>query len=171
MARSVSRPRVGRFGIWIGFGVLLAVLPWIFRSSLALTMLSQMGYLVIICLSYNILLGQGGMLSFGHAVYAGLGSFLAVHAMNLAGKGTFYIPLSLIPLVGGLSGLFFAVLFGYVTTKKAGTTFAMITLGVGELVFAMSLMFPEFFGGEGGITTNRAYGKPVFGISFGPQIQ
>jgi branched-chain amino acid transport system ATP-binding protein len=73
--------------------------------------------------------------------------------------------------VGGLSGLFFAVLFGYVTTKKAGTTFAMITLGVGELVFAMSLMFPEFFGGEGGITTNRAYGKPVFGISFGPQIQ
>ena len=47
----------------------------------------------------------------------------------------------------------------------------MITLGVGELVFAMSLMFPEFFGGEGGITTNRSYGKPVFGISFGPQIQ
>ena len=50
-------------------------------------MLSQMGYLVIICLSYNILLGQGGMLSFGHAVYTGLGSFLAVHAMNAATAG------------------------------------------------------------------------------------
>ena len=47
------------------------------------------------------------------------------------------------PLVGGLAGLFFAVLFGYVTTKKSGTTFAMITLGIGELVAAMSLMFPE----------------------------
>ena len=162
---------VGRWLLWTLYALLLIAAPLMFKSSLALTMLSQAGYLVIICLSYNILLGQGGMLSFGHAVYAGLGSFLAVHAMNLAGKGTFYIPLSLIPLVGGLSGLFFAVLLGYVTTKKAGTTFAMITLGVGELVFAMSLMFPEFFGGEGGITTNRAYGKPVFGISFGPQIQ
>ncbi|MES2511497.1 MAG: branched-chain amino acid ABC transporter permease [Pseudomonadota bacterium] len=162
---------VGRWILWSLYALLLIAAPMMFKSSLALTMLSQAGYLVIICLSYNILLGQGGMLSFGHAVYAGLGSFLAVHAMNMAAKGTFYIPLPLIPLVGGLSGLFFAALLGYVTTKKAGTTFAMITLGVGELVFAMSLMFPEFFGGEGGITTNRAYGKPVLGITFGPQIQ
>jgi len=162
---------VGRWVLWSLYALLLAVAPMLFKSSLALTMLSQAGYLVIICLSYNILLGQGGMLSFGHAVYAGLGSFLAIHAMNLASSGRFYIPLSLIPVIGGLAGLFFAALLGYVTTKKAGTTFAMITLGVGELVFAMSLMFPEFFGGEGGITTNRAYGKPFMGISFGPQIQ
>ena len=162
---------IGRWLVWSLYALLLLAAPLLFKSSLALTVLSQAGYLVIICLSYNILLGQGGMLSFGHAVYAGLGSFLAIHAMNLAASGKFYIPLSLIPLVGGLSGLFFAVLLGYVTTKKAGTTFAMITLGVGELVFAMSLMFPEFFGGEGGITTNRSYGKPVLGITFGPQIQ
>ncbi|CAN5495361.1 hypothetical protein BH10PSE16_BH10PSE16_16260 [soil metagenome] len=160
-----------RWVVWTLYALLLTALPLMFKSSLALTMLSQAGYLVIICLSYNILLGQGGMLSFGHAVYAGLGSFLAIHAMNLAASGRFYIPLSLIPLVGGLSGLFFAALLGYVTTKKAGTTFAMITLGVGELVFAMSLMFPGFFGGEGGITTNRAYGQPFMGITFGPQIQ
>jgi len=162
---------VGRWVIWGLYALLLAVAPMLFKSSLSLTMLSQAGYLVIICLSYNILLGQGGMLSFGHAVYVGLGSFLAIHAMNLAAKGAVYIPLPLIPMIGGLAGLFFAALLGYVTTKKAGTTFAMITLGIGELVFAMSLMFPEFFGGEGGITTNRAYGKPLFGLSFGPQIQ
>ncbi len=162
---------LGRWVVWTLYALLLAAAPLLFKSSLSLTMLSQAGYLVIICLSYNILLGQGGMLSFGHAVYAGLGSFLAIHAMNLAASGRFYIPLPLIPLVGGLAGLFFAALLGYVTTKKAGTTFAMITLGVGELVFAMSLMFPEFFGGEGGITTNRAYGQPVWGITFGPQIQ
>ena len=47
----------------------------------------------------------------------------------------------------------------------------MITLGVGELVAAMALMFPEFFGGEGGITTDRVYGTPFFGITFGPAIQ
>jgi branched-chain amino acid transport system permease protein len=81
------------------------------------------------------------------------------------------MPVTLIPLVGGLAGMFFGMLFGYVTTKKSGTTFAMITLGMGELVFACSLMFPEFFGGEGGISTNRVYGEKFLGISFGPQIQ
>eukprot|EP01041_Mallomonas_annulata_P038912 gene38912-62500_t len=118
-----------------------------------------------------MLLGQGGMLSFGHAVYTGLGSFIAIHAMNMAGKGSFSIPLVLIPIVGGLAGAFFAILLGFVTTKKSGTTFAMITLGLVELVFASSLMFPGFFGGEGGVTTNQVIGGPVMGITYGPQIQ
>ena len=60
---------VGRILIWSLFAVALIVAPMLFKSSLALTMLSQIGYLIIICLSYNMLLGQGGMLSFGHAVY------------------------------------------------------------------------------------------------------
>ena len=162
---------VGRFVIWTLFALALIFAPKVFTSSLALTILSQIGYLIIICLSYNILLGQGGMLSFGHAVYTGLGSFIAIHAMNMATKGSVHIPLVLIPLIGGLAGMFFAILLGYVTTKKSGTTFAMITLGVGELVAAMALMFPEFFGGEGGITTNRVYGQSFFGITFGPSIQ
>lgn len=162
---------VGRIVIWSLFALALVVAPQLFTSSLALTMLSQIGYAIIICLSYNILLGQGGMLSFGHAVYTGLGSFLAVHAINMASEGRLPIPLVLMPLVGGLAGMFFAVLLGYVTTKKSGTTFAMITLGIGELVASMALMFPEFFGGEGGITTDRVYGQPVLGITFGPAIQ
>ena len=162
---------IGRFVIWTLFALLLILAPLVWRSSLALTMLSQMGYLTIICLSYNILLGQGGMLSFGHAVYTGLGAFVAVHVMNLAAaKGGVPVPLVLVPLVGGLAGVFFAVLLGYVTTKKSGTTFAMITLGIGELVAAMSLMFPGFFGGEGGVTTNRTYGS-FLGWTFGPQLQ
>jgi len=162
---------VGRVLVWGIFALLLIIAPMVFTSSLALTMLSQIGYLIIICLSYNMLLGQGGMLSFGHAVYTGLGSFLAIHAMNLAGKGSLPIPLVFIPLVGGLAGMFFAILLGYVTTKKAGTTFAMITLGIGELVASMALMFPEFFGGEGGVTTDRVYGQGFMGINFGPGIQ
>ncbi|MDM0111054.1 branched-chain amino acid ABC transporter permease [Variovorax sp. J22R133] len=161
---------IGRIAIWSLFAIFLIVAPHIFRSSLALTMLSQIGYLVIICLSYNMLLGQGGMLSFGHAVYVGLGSFIAVHAMNLATKGSVPVPLVLIPIVGGLGGAFFAVLFGFVTTKKSGTTFAMITLGIGELVAAMALMFPGFFGGEGGVTTDRTYSS-FFGLNFGSQMQ
>lgn len=162
---------VGRLFVWSGFALLLVVAPLVFTSSLAMTVLSQMGYMIIICLSYNLLLGQGGMLSFGHAVYTGLGSFLTIHALNLIGAGTLPLPVSLVPVVGGIAGAAVAALLGWVTTKKGANTFAMITLGVGELVFAMSLMFPEFFGGEGGVSSNRVVGKPFFGITFGPAIQ
>lgn len=161
----------GRWVVWSLFALVLLVAPMLFTSSLSLTMLSQMGIAIIVCLAYNILLGQGGMLSFGHAVYSGLGSFLAIHALNLVAAGGLPLPVSLIPLVGGFSGLFFAALLGWVTTKKAGTPFAMITLGLGELVWAMSLMFPEFFGGEGGISGNRVTGPKPLGITFGPQVQ
>lgn len=160
-----------RWIIWSSFALLLAVAPLLFSSNLSITMLSQMGIAIIACLSYNILLGQGGMLSFGHAVYTGLGSYMAMHALNAVAGGQMHIPVSLIPLVGGVAGLFFAMLFGYVTTKKAGTPFAMITLGMAELVFAMSLMFSEFFGGEAGVSGNRVVGEAFFGITFGPPRQ
>jgi branched-chain amino acid transport system permease protein len=162
---------VGRWLIWSLFALLLGLIPWLFTSSLSITILSQMGIAIIACLSYNILLGQGGMLSFGHAVYTGMGSYLAMHALNSITDGSLPIPVSTVPLVGGLAGMGFALLFGYVTTRKSGTTFAMITLGVGELVFAMSLMIPEFFGGEGGVSGNRVTGKAFLGITYGPPIQ
>lgn len=162
---------VGRYLLWGLFALLLALAPLLFTSSLSHTMLSQMGIAIIVCLSYNMLLGQGGMLSFGHAVYSGMGSFLAIHTLNLISNGSLPLPVSLIPIAGGLGSMLVAVLLGWVTTKKAATPFAMITLGVGELVWAMSLMFPEFFGGEGGISGNRVTGSRPFGISYGPQIQ
>jgi branched-chain amino acid transport system permease protein len=162
---------VGRWIVWSLFALLLLAAPLVFSGNLSITMLSQMGIAIIACLSYNILLGQGGMLSFGHAVYTGLGSYMAMHALNAATDGQIPIPVSLIPLVGGVAGLFFAILFGYVTTKKAGTPFAMITLGMAELVFAMSLMFSEFFGGEAGVSGNRVVGEAFMGISFGPPRQ
>jgi branched-chain amino acid transport system permease protein len=79
----------------------------------------------------------------------------------------------LLPLVGGLAGAFFGVLFGYVTTKKSGTPFAMITLGIVELVYVCAFMVPfePFFGGEGGIKANRVVGEPFLGISYGPSLQ
>ena len=162
---------VGRWLVWGGYGLLLLVAPLVFNSGLSQTLLSQMGVAVIACLAYNILLGQGGMLSFGHAVYSGLGGFLAIHTLNQVGAGAWRLPVSLVPLAGGAAGLFFAALLGFVTTRKSGTTFAMITLGIGELVWSMSLMVPEFFGGEGGVSTNRVVPPAILGVTFGPQIQ
>jgi len=176
VAPAVVAPRArslptGRLVVWGGFALVLAAAPLIFPSGLGISMLSQVGIAIVACLSYNMLLGQGGMLSFGHAVYTGLGTFVAVHALLGIGDGSVPLPVSLIPLVGGVAGMFFAVILGYVTTKKAGTPFAMITLGIGELVTAMALMVPEFFGGEGGVSANRSVGKPFLGITYGPQIQ
>jgi branched-chain amino acid transport system permease protein len=162
---------VARWLIWGAFILILLLAPRVFSSNLSVNMLSQMGIAMVACLSYNMLLGQGGMLSFGHAVYTGLGAYTAMHALNAASSGALAIPVSLVPLVGGLGGLCFAVLFGFVTTRKSGTTFAMITLGLAELVFAMSLMFSEFFGGEAGVAGNRVVGQAVWGITYGPAIQ
>ena len=162
---------LGRWLLWGAAALVFIVAPLVFRGGFALTMLIQMGTMIIFALSYNMLLGQGGMLSFGHAVYSGLGAYLSVHALNLIGKGAFPFPITLLPLIGGFAGLLFGVLFGYVTTRRAGTTFALISLGIGEMVFACVLMFPGFFGGESGVSTNRVVGQPFLGITYGPAIQ
>jgi len=168
----VGSVNLSRWHAWGIFAIVLIVAPMIFNKGAALSVLSQMGTVMIFCLSFNMLFGQGGMLSFGHAVYSGLGGFIAIHAMNMVTtNGSHMVPVTLIPLVGGIAGMGFGILFGYVTTKKSGTTFAMITLGIVELVHSSSLMLPEFFGGEGGITTNRVYGAPFMGITYGPQIE
>ena len=160
-----------RWLIWGGFALMLLIAPRVMSSGSVISLLSLMGTTMIFALSYNMLLGQSGMLSFGHAVYSGMGAFFAIHAINLAGSGVLPLPLTLVPIIGGLAGLLFGILFGYVTTKRSGTTFSMISLGIVELVFACSLMFPGFFGGEGGVAGDRVFGKPLFGISYGPQIQ
>ena len=161
-----------RLWIWLGAIIFVIVLPLIFKQSFAISLLCQMGINIIFALSYNMLLGQTGMLSFGHAVYFGLGAFFSIHALSMIGAGTLHYPVTLLPIIGGVVGIVFGILFGYVTTKRSGTPFAMISMGIGELVFACSLMFPAFFGGEQGISANRVVGEKWLGfISYGPQIQ
>jgi len=160
-----------RHGLWLVAALLLSGLPLVFRSGTALTMMSLMGIMIIFSLSYNILLGQTGLLSFGHAVYYGLGAFFVVHAMNAIIRAKLPIPLPVMPLIGGTAGLAFAVIFGSVSTRRGGTAFAMITLGLAELVASSSLILRGFFGGEEGITTNRTRLFRLFDWNFGPQVQ
>jgi branched-chain amino acid transport system permease protein len=159
------------YGIWVAAVVMLLVLPKIFGSGGALTTFSLIGISVIFSLSYNILLGQTGLLSFGHAVYYGLGGFLVIHAINVISANKFPIPLPLVPLIGGLTGLFFAALLGWVSTQRSGTAFAMISLGVAELIASSALILRTFFGGEAGISANRTSIMRLFDWNFGPQIQ
>lgn len=156
---------------WLGYLALLLLLPQFFDSVLAVSIFNQMAVAIVFALSYNMLLGQGGMLSFGHAVYFGLGGFLAVHALRLIEFETLTFSITLIPLVGGVFGLLAGIFVGSFSTRKAGTVFAMISLGIGELVVAASLIFVGFFGGEAGISGDRTYGPPFFGVEFFQDIE
>ncbi|MEP5731212.1 MAG: branched-chain amino acid ABC transporter permease [Sulfitobacter sp.] len=156
-------------GPWIIAAVLLAILPFIFTSNSALTIMNQMWITVVFALAYNMLLGQGGMLSFGHAVYAGVGGFACMHIMN---NSDFFatFPLPVLPLFGGLFGMGLALIVGAFSTRSAGTVFAMISLGVGELIAACSVIIVAFFGGEEGVSGDRTYAMPFFGNEFLQQI-
>lgn len=154
--------------LWLLAAVLvLAPLGW--DSGLGLSLLSQVGVAIVACLSYHVLLGQGGMLSFGHAVYTGAGAYLAIATLRWAAAGEGGVPVSLTPLVGGLAGASLALVLGYLSTRKAGLGLAMITLAIGELVWALALMLPEVFGGEAGLSGNRVVGAPVLGVTFAAQ--
>ena len=168
-----SSPFVGHWAWrWMLFlAGLMLLAPWVFSSPFSQAVLTQIGIAIVACLSYNMLLGQGGMLSFGHAVYTGLGAYMAMHVLQSPSSAGWSVPVSLIPLVGGVCGMGFAVVLGYVTTRRSGTTLAMITLGMAELVFAMSLMFSDFFGGEAGLSGNRVQGPALWGIDFKSQTQ
>ncbi|UYV36293.1 branched-chain amino acid ABC transporter permease [Rhodobacteraceae bacterium D3-12] len=156
---------------WVIAAVFLIVLPYIFPSRSALTVMNQMAITIVFALAYNMLLGQAGMLSFGHAVYMGLGGFFCMHLLNKVEYAEWWIPLPLLPIFGGLAGLFFAFLIGSFSTRRAGTVFAMISLGVGELIAACSIIIVVFFGGEEGVSGDRTMGPEVFGFDFAQQSE
>ena len=154
------------------------LLPWLFfdwsthrHSGFALTMLSEIGLMSVFALSFNMQMGQAGLLSFGHAILFGLGGYVAAHTLNAIKAGSMWLPIELVPLAGGLGGLVFGALFGYVATQQRATAFAMITMGLGELVAACALMFMGFFGGEGGISTDRVTGTSMLGVAYSSSWQ
>lgn len=163
--------RLLRFGVWIVLAMVLAGLPSVFDSGLAISTMCVMGTMIIFALSYNMLLGQTGLLSFGHAVYFGFGGFLTAHMLNTFAGSDAPLPLVVFPLVGAVSGLVFGAIFGAIATRRAGTAFAMITLGICELVASGALILRHFFGGEEGISVDRTEVVQFFGLSFGPQLQ
>jgi len=161
-----------KFVFWLATAAFLAALPLWFSSSAALTLLCQIGVAAIFALAYNVMLGQTGMLSFGHALYFGLAGFAAIHFMNASGAGVLpYLPVSLVPLIGGLFGLMVGIVVGYVSTRLSGIPFAMISLGFMELVSALAIIFPGPFYGRAAGHTDRRYGVEPLGITFGPQIE
>ncbi len=163
---------------WLILALVATLLPWAFydwphhrHAGFVISMLSQMGMMTILALSYNMLLGQSGLFSLCHATFFGFGGYSMVHFLNGAGAGGLPVPMELMPLLSGFAGLGLAMVFGSMATKQRATAFAMITLGIGELVATAALMFHHFFGGEGGVSTNRMIDHSLFGLSYASGIQ
>jgi branched-chain amino acid transport system permease protein len=163
-------PRWPASWAWPLWAALLVVLPLVADTRHALGLLSQGGIACILCLSYWLLMGQGGLLSFGHAVYSGAGAYLAIHTLRLIEAGL-WLPVSLLPLAGGAAAALLAAVFGWLATRQSPTAFAMITLALGELAWAVALMFPAVFGGEAGIAGDRTRGPLTGAWTLGPPVQ
>ena len=97
--------------------------------------------------SFNLLLGYMGVLSFGHAMFFGTGAYCTALAL------THISNLPLIPalFIGGLSGGLLALILCPLLVRVSGTAFAMLTLAFGQLLFVFALKFRGITGGEDGI--------------------
>ncbi|WP_428391180.1 branched-chain amino acid ABC transporter permease [Lichenicoccus sp.] len=154
---------------WLCCLLVALVAPFLLPGGFGLTLLCRMAIAIVFALSFNMLLGQGGMLDFGHAVFLGFGGYTAMHLMRAAGNG-WWVPAPLLPLGGALGGLVTAIVAGSIATRRGETAFAMITLGLAELFATVVLMFPSVFGGEEGIDGDRSNGPKLLGIDFGSQF-
>ena len=166
---AAGRGRLAASLPWLGAALAAIVAPYLLPGGFGLSLLCRMGIAIVFALSFNMLLGQGGMLDFGHAVFLGFGGFAAMHLMQAAGHG-WWIPSALLPLAGGAGGLAVALLAGAVATRRGENAFAMITIGLAELLAALVLMFPSVFGGEEGLTGDRSDGPRLFGLDLGSQF-
>jgi branched-chain amino acid transport system permease protein len=151
----------------VAFGVAaLIALPWILPSGLVNASIQMLIAALFAC-AYNLLSGQAGMLSFGHAAYFGVGAFATVHAMNAFG-GAGLLPTPLMPIAGAVGGFTVGAIVGWFATQRAGAYFAMITLAIAELLYSLAPHIKRLFGGEGGVSTMR---MPSLGLTFGPTTQ
>ncbi len=142
--------------------------PWGVEGRHVWSVLTQIGIAVMLCQSYAFLWGQVGMLSFGHAVYAGVGAYAAAGVLRAAEQGVWDVSLALVPLMGGAAAGAVAAVLGLLACRHAGMAFAMITLGLGELVSSLAGVLPDVFGGESGWTVNRTAAGGGAGWTFAP---
>ncbi len=151
--------RVKPASLWGVALVLVCTLgPWLLPTGLPLTLLIQSSVAVLAFLGFHVLYGQAGLLSFGHALYVGVGAYAGIFLLKAAASPSVWVPLGVwtLPFVGAAAAAAVAALFSLVSVRHSGTSFAMVSFGLAELVWAASVLAPQVFGGEGGLTANRS---------------
>lgn len=127
--------------IFVGLAVLLAVAPFLFYPFFVMKVLC----FALFAAAFNLLLGYGGLLSFGHAAYFGMASYVSAHAAKVWG-----LTPELAILSGTAAAAVLGIAFGSLAIRRQGIYFAMVTLAFAQMVYFFALQAP-FTGGEDGI--------------------
>ena len=125
--------------------VLAAALPLI-GGNYALTVGSEIAIFVIFAASLHFLMSVGGLASFGHAAYFGLGAYGVAFLAKLAG-----LPMIVSLLLGPTLGLLGAAVFGFFAVQLSGVYFAMLTLAFAQIVWSIAFQWVAVTGGDNGI--------------------
>ena len=125
--------------------VLAAALPLI-GGNYALTVGSEIAIFVIFAASLHFLMSVGGLASFGHAAYFGLGAYGVAFLAKMAG-----LPMIVSLLLGPLLGLAGAAVFGFFAVQLSGVYFAMLTLAFAQIVWSVAFQWVTVTGGDNGI--------------------
>src|SRR6201986_2943870 len=125
--------------------VLAVALP-LFAGNYALTVGSEIAIFVIFAASLHFLMSVGGVASFGHAAYFGLGAYGVAFLAKMAG-----LPMIACLLLGPLLGLVGAAVFGFFAVQLSGVYFAMLTLAFAQIVWSIAFQWVSVTGGDNGI--------------------
>jgi len=121
--------------------ILIVVAPWVLYPVFLMKVLC---FALFAC-AFNLMIGYVGLLSFGHAAFFGMGSYIAAWTAKHWG-----ITAEAAILLGGATGAILGLVLGYIAIRRQGLYFAMITLGLAQMVYFFCLQAP-FTGGEDGI--------------------
>ncbi|MEG1454027.1 MAG: ABC transporter permease [Comamonas sp.] len=137
----------GRAATWAGLA-LLAALPLLAgESSYALVLLTDIFIMALFAASLHALLGPGGMHSFGHAAYFGLGAYAAALLVRSSG-----LPMEAALLLSPLCAACGALLFGWFCVRLSGVYLTMLTLALAQISWAIVFQWDAFTGGSNGLT-------------------
>jgi len=147
-------PRVIRDEM-IAFGIMTALLAIVPLTGIYPFFVMQALCFALLACAFNLLIGYGGLLSFGHAMFLGTGGYVTAHALKVWG-----VPPELGILVGTAAGAALAVVTGFISIRRQGIYFAMITLALSQLLYFIYLQTPFTHGEDGiqGIPQGRMFG-------------
>jgi branched-chain amino acid transport system permease protein len=126
--------------------IIALVVPWL-GSRYYTFLATQITILSLFAVSYNLLLGSAGLVSFGHAAYFGLGSYACGLLMKELG-----VPFVVGLIAGGLMSAGFAAVFGYFCVRLTKIYFSMLTLAFAQIVWAICFQWNELTGGDQGVS-------------------
>ncbi|MGJ4881866.1 MULTISPECIES: branched-chain amino acid ABC transporter permease [unclassified Bradyrhizobium] len=138
--------------VFVIMTALLAIVPW---TGLYPFFVMQALCFALLACAFNLLIGYGGLLSFGHAMFLGTAGYCSAHALKVWG-----LPPELGILTGVAGSFVLSVITGYISIRRQGIYFAMITLALSQLLYFIYLQAPFTHGEDGiqGIPQGRMFG-------------